>query len=321
MIWMLNFVIATLLLSNIISSQAATREFNAGDEYLWGIANNYSLTHTDLNESVSYITEISLAGDAKYKIIEVDTLAKTIEANITDPSGKYTEKDIPYDVTTFGDVNLNLFNVIDVAYAYDYDTNSCVLYDFNFFIDFRLFMEPNWATVNNDMKAMFNESEIITQVADPWAPIETNKSLIYNVTLGHLFGNSTSFTIMNVKNNLANAKTKFTSVTRSWNFKFDFSDVLHFRLKNKPDGNYTYYPTEIATLSLSAFYTEGGVVERILYNSQLKQTLPGIIDDIVIDNEIALGGLRSVTGNFSFFAFIPVVIIVGSIIPIKRRRK
>ena len=322
MILMMNVLIFTILIANIADSQSATREFNKGDVILWGIENNFSRTYSDLNASATVKYEEYLASDLRFNLTEVDTIAKTFSANATGPYGRYEITNEPYDVSTFGSNNLNLFNVLDTAYSWDYDSNTTKLYNFNFFIDFRMLLEPNWATINSDFVKMFNESEIINTVIDPWEPIvNPNNTLIYNITLGQLLSNSTSFSIMNVKNNLANAKTKFTSVTTKWTFNFDFSDYLCYRIQNKPDGNYTFYPYEIATISLTGFYSEGGIAERITYDTHFKIEIPGEIFETQIENTIILGGIRSATADYSGLLIIPFIIIISSLFTILRKRK
>lgn len=322
MILMLNILFFTLLISNLADSQAATRGFNKGDIILWGIESSYSRTYSDLNASATVKYEEYLASDLRYNLIEVDTIAKTFDANATGPYGRFTINDEPYDAVTFGIDNLNLLNVLDVSYAFDYDTNTTRLYAFDFFIDFRMLLEPNWATINSDFVKMFNESEIVATVVDPWEPIENpNNTLIYNNTLENLFSNSTSFTIMNVKNNLANAKTKFTALTTKWTFNFDFSEYLCERIQNKADGNYTYYPLDIATISLSGYYSEGGIAERLNYKTHFKTTLPGEIFEIESEMNVVIGGIRSATADYSYLLTIPVFIGISSLFTIIRKRK
>ncbi|MGC9779778.1 MAG: hypothetical protein HZR80_11090 [Candidatus Heimdallarchaeota archaeon] len=69
------------------------------------------------------------------------------------------------------------------------------------------------------MSEMFNESEIVDTVVDPYEP------LIHNITFGDFMSSVESFSIMN-KNTLAEAELQFKNNTRKWTFEFDLSNVL-----------------------------------------------------------------------------------------------
>ncbi|MFW9924046.1 MAG: hypothetical protein ACFFDW_12240 [Candidatus Thorarchaeota archaeon] len=311
LILMLNFITALFLFSTISSGYGANREWNAGDVYIWGVKMYTSVTEIDEEELITEIITEDILTEIKYNITGVDTVAKEFDAIVTSSSGTTFETDQPFAMDEFTD-SLNLASDFAANWAWNYETNHSVMYDFGFEVGYFYLIEPNWLVMNNDLKDYFNTSLVIDTYLNPYT------SQTHNVTFNDALLNATRYEIMGVKD-IVKAKNKFTESTTKWTFEFDYSNVLHSRQWNSTAGHFDYYPYEEYLLILELSYTDGGVLSKIIYENTYKISLFDITYDYLYNFETELGGIKSLTADCNILLVLPALFVVAGLIKLKRK--
>jgi len=214
-------VLVLFLIGNFTTTHAADREWQAGDLFTFTDSFHQIIVNSDLDVGSQSNSEIEVIDTVTYNVTEINLLNGRYYAIITDVGGPggNTGYDFTIDdfVATYLD-NINLFLTVD--YEWDYGTNSTKLVAFNAPLAAWPLIEPDWAKLNTAFIDMFNESEIIETVVDPYQPI------IHNITLGE-FLDSISYTFMG-KDNLADAKKQMKSDTTEWSLIFDLTNGYNF---------------------------------------------------------------------------------------------
>ncbi len=313
-ILMLNVIAFTLLLANISSSQAATREWNAGGIYIWS---RQSLSETNLSDNeqgVNLYQRLETDTEYKYNLTAIDTVSKEYDAYISDTGSTYFDGGIDYAAEDFVEDELPLTNSVDVDFHWNFDTNETVLYSFDFALDPFKLIEPDWAVVNTGFAELFNLSEIVDTVIHPFDPI------IYNLTLGDTFGNASLIKIQGVKNNLNKSIGKFTATNTKFSFEFDFTGKMHFRVYNGTAGYYNYYLCDLYTIFGEFSYSDGGILQKAVYRYEYQQTHDDLVSHFVYTSTMVFGTLQKLTGYFALFAIIPALGLLAVIVRVKRKK-
>lgn len=311
-ILMLNAITFILLFSSVMNAQAATREWNPGDLYLFGWAYNDIYTYIDHETGFSEVTETSYAYEVQYNITGIDTIAKNYDVTETGAGtiGYYT-RDYSWD--DWCQDELETQDIFILQYDYDYFNNRTILYGQNIYINYRYLIEPDWSNINSFFKDSINTTYQLAAVADPWDPI------IHNFTLGDYL-NSIDYKIM-TKSNVDKALNQFKEETTKWSYEFDMSNVLHTRTWNTTAGAYNYYPYSEYIISFSLEYSEGGVIKNARYTVSYKHQIGDFEDQYFYEEKVAIGGLDKVLSSFGFIAVIPAIATVAIGIKIIRKRR
>ena len=313
-ILMLNVIAFTLLLVNISSSQAATREWNAGGIYFWSSQSLTEISLTDNEQSVSQYQRIETDTEYKYNLTAIDTVAKEYDAYISTTAGTSFSGGIDYDAEDFVEDELPLDSSMDVDFNWNFETNETVLYNFDFYIDPFNLIEPGWSIINTGFAELFNLSEIVETVDDPFEPIT------YNLTLGDTFGNASLIKIQGVKNNLNKSIGKFTDTNTKFSFEFDFTGKMNDRVYNGTAGYYNYYLYDLYTVSGEFSYSEGGILQKAEYRFEYSSTNDDLVVHYIQTYVTVFGNLQSLTGNFALLAILPAIGLIAVIARVKRNK-
>ncbi len=311
---MLNVIAFTLLLANISSSQAATREWNAGGIYFWSVQGLTETSLTDNEQGVSHYQRIETDTEYKYNLTAIDTVAKEYDAYISTTGGTSFSGGIDYAAEDFVEDELPLDSSMDVDFNWNFDINETVLYSFDFEIDLFRLIEPDWAIINTGFAELFNLSEIVETVDNPFEPIT------YNLTLGDTFGNASLIKIQGVKNNLNKSIGKFTSTTTKFSFEFDFTGKMNARVYNGTAGYYNYYLYDLYTVFGEFSYSDGGILQKVEYRFEFQRTYDDLVTHYIETYTMVLGNLQSLTGNFALLAILPAIGLIAVIARVKRKK-
>ncbi len=312
---LINAIAAIILVSNIATAQAVPPGWNAGDIYVWGYRDTTLTTITEDEDAIGL--EDSTNYDIEYNITALDTLNREFDAIETDAYGVDFRDNRDYAASEFVNDELDLFDFFSVNYVWDYVNNVSVFVDFeaNFFDNFGniyFLIEPDWVVINKGFTDMYNVSEVMDTLADPYEPIT------YNYTLGNIM-DAISIKIMG-KSKLSSAVSQFTDSKRKWTFEFDLSDYIKKEQWNGTDN--IYYDYDLYKIYVELEYTKEGVLDRSEIQFSSKLTIDGITVDINYEEVIALGGMKAASANFATFAAIGGLVSTALIaIFIKRRKK
>lgn len=304
---MSNFFLLLIILSSVSPSLGVPTEWNAGDIYIWGYHEKFSLKEFYAGDEINYIYDIFM--DLKYNITGVDTVAEEYDYIYTSSSSTNTFSNIDYGVESLVS-NFDLDSNCGANFAWNYATNESVLYAFDFIVPYYLLIEPDWATLNSEIADFLNASAVIDQYTEPY------NATVFDVTFADVLGNASKFSIMGVRNNLDTAKTKLTSETTSWSFEFDFSNIIHNRVWNSTSARFDYYPYENFVYQFEFSYTDGGVLSKFFLNSEISISDEDGQRDIISLVEYDLGGVQSLTANFSPLLVLPSIFLVAIVVKI-----
>jgi len=314
---MLNVIAFTLLLANISSSQAATREWNAGGIYFWSSQSLTETSLTDNEQGVSSFVSVESDMEYKYNLTAIDTVSKEYDAYVSTTSGRSFYSGVDYAAEDFVEDEIPLDSSMNVDFNWNFETNETVLYGFDFEIYLFRLIEPDWGVVNTGFAELFNLSEIVETVDDPFEPIT------YNLTLGDTFGNASLIKIQGVKNNLNKSIGKFTDTNTKFSFEFDFTGKMNDRndrVYNGTAGYHNYYLYDLYTVFFEFSYSEGGILQKAEYRFEALSTYDDFVTHFVQTVTVVLGDLQSLTGNFALLAILPAIGLVAVIARVKRKK-
>ncbi|NHK32495.1 MAG: hypothetical protein FK730_14170 [Asgard group archaeon] len=309
---LIKIVVLLFLVGNVTKVYAYNRSWNPGDVFTFTYSDLTIITDTDLEYNVQNKLELLDQETGTLNVTELNLLSERYWAIWT---GKFGEGPIiGYDfaVADYISTYLDLSSFLIVDYEWDYGTNSTIFVDFDINIDAWLLIEPNWADLNTAFVDMFNESEVIETVADPYQPI------IYNITLGD-FLNDTSYTFMG-KSTLADAKAQMESSTTAWSFTFDLSNVIYSGVFNGTLGYDEYYPYQTAVITYEMSYSKGGVLEKALEKGSISITMDNYKSDLCTEIIITQGDFRALTGNFAYWMILPGFLLILTVMRIAKRK-
>ncbi len=307
-----NIVVLLFLVGNIINAQALDRSWNPGDIITFTYSYQNIYIDTDLEYNVVNEIDIIDQETGTLNITELNLLNGRYYAIWTGKLGEGPIVGYDFTVEDFKNDFLDINTFLYVDYEWNYGTNDTVLVDFDVNYDPWLLIEPNWADLNTAFIDMFNESEIIESIADPYLPI------IYNITLGDFLGNI-SYTFMG-KNTLAEAKNQMTPDNTQWTLTFDLSNVVHQGIYNATLGYDVYYPYQNAIITYDLSYSKGGILEKAHGEMSIGITVDNSKNEICNKNIIIQGDLRALTSNNAYWMILPGFLIVLSIVRIANRK-
>ncbi|MBK5113531.1 MAG: hypothetical protein KGD59_11220 [Candidatus Heimdallarchaeota archaeon] len=313
-IFMLTKIVLVLfLVGNFTTTHAADREWQAGDIFTFTDSINTIVTEYDLEYDVHVKTETINQVVGTFNVTEINLLSGRYYAIWTDPSGSGPNSGYDFYVDDYISTYLdNINSFLTVDYEWDYGTNSTKFVAFGISLSTWLLIEPDWAKLNTAFIDVFNESEIVETVADPYQPI------IYNITLGD-FLSSISYTFMG-KNNLADAKSRMKSDTTEWSFVFDLSNVICEDILNGTLGYDEYYPSPKAILTYEMSYSKGGVLQRSLLEMDMTSLVDNYQGDIYFEILTTYGDLAALTGDFAYWMAIPGFLLIVAVVRIAKRK-
>jgi len=308
-----NIVLVLFLIGNFTKTHAADRDWQAGDIFTFTDSIHTIATDYDYEFDSQQQVESTIVNAFTHNVTEINLLSGRYWAISTFTSGP--DGNPGYDFTmddyisTYLD-NINTFLAVD--YEWDYGTNSTKLVAFGLPLITWLLIEPDWAAINTAYVDMFNETEIVAAVADPYQPI------IHNITLGD-FLNSISYTFMG-KNNLADAKKQMKSDTTEWSLIFDLSNAIYHDVFNGTLGYDEYYLSPDAIFTYEMSYSKGGVLQRSLMELDFLSNVNDIGTEIYLEFLTVYGDLESLTGNFAYWMTIPAFLLVVAVVRIAKRK-
>lgn len=302
-----------LLIVNTTSIQAADRTWHAGEIYYFGesyLGNNiYSSKDLDIQRTFRFAYQNQFA----YNITSVDLLTERYRAIYTEVGGGSFAAFYDFASEDFVENYLDLNNIMTFEYNWDYTKNDTVLTGLYFTLFKWSFVEPQWDIINRGFADMFNTSEIIATVADPYLPIT------HNITFGEFLNSTDSYTLMG-KGNLQAGKDKISAKTTRWDFTFDISNALKTGPYNSTLGYTIYQPSGQATCSFELGYTDGGVLEHLEVHTFGVYNRTNDILETSMDFKLALGGLASLESNIPILMLIPTVFVTFALF-MKRRKE
>jgi hypothetical protein len=306
-------VILLFLVGNFTTTHAADREWQAGDLYTFTHTMHQIFTDHDLEFDVYDQGEVLLQDVFTLNVTEINLLSGLYYAIITDTSGVGSNSAYQFEVDDFVSAYLdNINSFLGVTYEWDYGTNTTKLIGFGLPFFNWFLVDPDWTTLNKAYTDMFNESEIVETVADPYQPI------IHNITLGD-FLNSISYTIMG-QDNLADAKSKMKSDNTEWTMVYDLTNVLNNEVFNGTLGYNEYYPYPNAIFTYEMSYSEGGVLQKALMKMDYSILVDNYQGDVYMKFQFTAGGLEALTGNFAYWMTIPGFLLIVTVARITRRK-
>lgn len=310
-----SFLVISVVLCSITSSQAALPSWGPDDIITWG----QQITNYVEIEQIEYgkiINDYTYLGDFTYNITAIDSVHKIYSFYKSGYSYKLLYSDRDYGAQVYSNNNLVLVNCMNVDYRWDYVKNQTRLYQISFNLPIWFLIEPDWAILNKGFQDVFNTSEIVETLADPYEPIT------YNWTLGDVC-NDLSIKIMG-RNTLEKGFYRFTETTNKWTFEFDASDTIHTRYNNGTD--LIYVPFDLYKITYELEYDDGGVLS--FYKSRLEYSItihddPVEIIKSVYEIKYALGGIEKVMkSSFATIASIGgFITLAATIVLVRKRRK
>lgn len=306
-------VLVLFLIGNYTTTLAADREWHVGDIFTFTDSIHQIITDHDIEFDSQDTTEIVVQDAFTYNITEINLLTGRYWAFMTDTSGAGSI--IGYNFTIDDYVSTYIDNIntaLTVDYEWDYGTNSTKLVDFGFGLAIWLLIEPDWAKLNTAFIDMFNETEIIETVADPYQPIT------YNFTLGD-FLSSISYTFMG-KDNLADAKKQMKSDTTEWSLVFDLTNVIYTDVLNGTLGYDEYYPYPNAIFTYEMGYSKGGVLQRAHTKIDYSVLQGNYRGDVYMKILTIFGDLEALTGNFAYWMAVPGFLLIVAVVRIAKRK-
>ncbi|MFW9924045.1 MAG: hypothetical protein ACFFDW_12235, partial [Candidatus Thorarchaeota archaeon] len=299
-LWLLvNLVTIILISSNISSIQGATREWNAGDIYLWGKEVSSSIKYTHEKRGLLALDEIAYFDEIQYNITSIDILSERYEVIPSDADSVDGERAYYFGAEDFITDVLHIGDFIDIDYTFDRTFNQTVLFDVDLGlgnVERWFLIQPDWEAINEGFVDLFNKSSIVDLVNDFYEPI------VYNMTLGDFYSNLTSFKIMG-KTNFERGLEAFSTIHK-WSFNMDLSNIISTSVYNSTAGYNNYYPFEKYIYTLEIEYSEGGILQSYNRLIETKITLNDFTTEGTYILEFKLGGLKSVTGNIGFYSII-----------------
>ncbi len=288
---------------NTTSIQSADRSWHAGEVYFFG--SSYDIHEILRTHSPDLQTIVDISGEMQfsYNITGIDLIQERYQAIYTDNSGPSTTTNRRFIWEDF--VERYLENLFDATYVWDYEHNSTVLTGFSISSSKWTFIEPQWDKINSGFANDFlNTSEIIATVNDPYS------SVIHNITLGSFLNDTSSYTIMG-KDNLEDAKNKFTEKVTKWFLELDLTGLLMTGIYNSTLGYNLYHPAEKATISYEVEYSKGGVLNKLQLGSFSNYTFTDYSVESLMNHLTVLGGIESLEGNFPILMVFPAIIFVA----------
>lgn len=295
------------------SIQAADRSWYAGEVYFFGESNDSQLIYRSSSTELKTIVTTNSQLQFSYNITGIDLLQERYQAIYADDSGPFPISNRRFVWEDF--VERYLEDLLRATYEWDYEHNSTVLTSFTFSSSTWKFIEPQWDMINSGFaNDMLNTSRIIATVDDPYSPI------IHNITLSTFLNDTNSYSIMG-KNNLEDAKQKFTEKITNWFLEFDLTGLLMVGVYNSTLGYDLYHPIEKATISYEIEYTKGGVLNRFHLNSYSNSSFPDYTFESSMNKLVVLGGIESLEGNFPFLMVFPAIFIIAIFVLKIRKEK
>lgn len=305
-------VLVLFLFGNYTTTHAYDRSWHAGDIFTFTYSSIQILTDTDLEYNVQDVFETVDQETGTLNVTEINLLSGRYHSIWTGRFGVGPNVGNDFTVEDYINTYLDTNSFFSIDYEWDYGTNSTIFVDFDVNIGDWLLIEPNWVKLNTAFIDLFNESEIIETVADPYLPIT------HNITLGD-FLNSITYTIMG-KNKLADAKSKIKADNTAWSFIFDLSNAVNMGVFNGTLGYDEYYPYQEAILTYEMSYSKGGVLERFLYEGRISSVVDNQRGDIFQENIIIFGDLEAMTGNFAYWMIVPGFLLIVAVVRIANRK-
>ncbi|NHJ41079.1 MAG: hypothetical protein FK731_13690 [Asgard group archaeon] len=307
-----NILIISILVSNIVTSEAAARSWNPGDIFLWGEQVKTVIEQFDQEENIGAYIETIVRDETEYNITAIDTVLKEYDAFRTTTGGVTFLNDADYGADEYIEDYLDdLSDFISVEYVWDYENNISVCSDFETDLDAYYLIEPDYISINEAYQEMLNGSEIIETLDDPYNPI------IFNYTLNDVFENIT-VKIMG-KGSLSNGLTQFTGDKSKWTFEFDLSNYIKIPVWNGTMN--IYYPYQEYFESWVIEYDAGGVLQEIAYVFKSQITIEDYFETIYVEVKTSIGGMKAVAAPFAAYSAIAGLAIISAIALIVKRKK
>ncbi|NHK32497.1 MAG: hypothetical protein FK730_14180 [Asgard group archaeon] len=308
-----NLLVISILISNVVTSEAAVRSWNPGDIFLWG-SQTKTVTETyDQEENVGAYIETITRDEIEYNITAIDTVQKEYDAYRTTTGGVTFLNDRDYDAQEYIDDYLDELSdlITNVDYVWDYENNRSVLNGFGSSLDFYYLLEPDYPLINEAYIAILNGSEIVETLNDPYS------STIFNYTLNDVF-DSIKIKIMG-KGSLSSGLNQFLGDKSKWTFEFDLSDVIMTGVWNGTMN--IYYPYQEWVESWVLEYNAGGVLQEYTYTYRIQLTVDDYYTAVFVEVKYSLGGMKAVAAPFSTLYAVAGLAVVSAIALIAKRKK
>ncbi len=307
-------ILFIFIISTSQFSVAMDPSWEEGVFYPFNFVFIYKHHQHDMKNDIFDEYEIENKDEYVFNITYIDNSMQWFHTIIFDSHGTSSVW-LNYNVDDFADNVLTISNMFDVDYEWDFEHNQTVLTDFDFHFFPLYFIDPNWTTYNSRFADVFNGSEIVATVADPYEPIT------HNFTLQDVLSLASDYSIMG-QNDLALAKEKFTDNNINWTFYFDFSNAIKDNVFNTSLGFDSYVPYETYTIDLGFDYSPGGILDQFRYNFVYEIIKDEVFRHYEVVEEANTGGFPTVeTPGLTYLLAIPAIFTIVLVVKYTKKRK
>ncbi|MHA2364992.1 MAG: Heimdall-CTERM domain-containing surface protein [Candidatus Hodarchaeales archaeon] len=309
-------VILLLVLHGTNSAYSATKGWEEGDTYKWGMYATMSLECDQDGQITS--TDWTIESIQHQTIHELNETAQTINVSsllTNSPEMDYNE--FSYNASYFG---ASLGSIIDGDFYLEKDTGKFIVADLYGGIGGTgaNFVDPQWDIINTELKEAFNTSNIIgtarNLTSENYGPY-----YYYFFTLADLLGNVTSYKLMG-QDNWDDGLAKITNSTRSWSLELDISSMARESEWDSATQSYEYSTAyEKYIYKMEFGFNNDGIAESAKSEQETTITNNDITCTTKAVSEMKLGGLPA-SGISGFELFSMLVILSTLAIIIKRKR-
>ncbi len=297
----------TVLSVNLIlpGSAAIVRDWEEGDEYVFGMVANGEISYTSLAEDLSSKSVFIDESERMYTITEIFESIKEVKVEAKYDSGNEATHTFHFDADLISTYYTN--NFFYHNYRWDEENSRIILVGFQAdFGNINYFVEPDWELFNTNLESLVDRTEIVDTVTHDYTTDE--------ITLGDFLDAIPSYKIMGISDT---EQTPFSisSSSTKWSITFDLSNYMY---KSELDHiNYTlsYFPYSKYLVSIILDYSDGGTL--IAYDSTLSYEVT--TDETIYKGEeeyrIRKGGSSAIRTPYNFiyailsFLIVPIVIL------------
>ena len=302
-------ILATILQGPMETTAAYNWEFNKN--YCFTTQENYFGTQTNTSNQLVFTMTSNTLYERLINITSMDLISGQITYFVRALGGE-SQITTSFLMDDFLQ-SISLSSLFQFNYKWDYDQNTTILTHFNIAFDIYYFLETKWADFNQYFKELFNSSEIIAQVLDPY------ELELRNITFGDFLNSIPSYSIND--KTLADFKAKVKDDNRQLKLFFDLSNAYYFGEYNATLGRFVYHPIEKMTIAASLHYSKDGILQRNdLYLKDTKTTKNNLLYNEEYSLEIIFGPKESLSAAMNPLIALPAI-FVSVLIMLRKKKK
>ncbi|NHJ85183.1 MAG: hypothetical protein FK734_06960 [Asgard group archaeon] len=305
-------LLVILFVSSSFTTQGVIPGFVAGEVYYFSEKADTEVIYTNTEYNTSDTLSVVTQFETSINVTGIDIRTERFYAFYTNNYGT-SYFSLQYGVDFITTNYFHLPNLLYADYVWDYSKNETVLQAFDFGFYYWYLVEPDWAIFNEEFVEIFNESEIIDTVDDPYQPIT------YNITLGDFLSSLNGYSV-NGKNNLADGLAQCDSKNMKFTFYFDLTNVYKYAVFNATLGYNQYYLFNDFTFEYGLEFKDDGILNHFWYQYIYDKTQDALNLQYDYLWEVVYGELKALSADFPYWLVFPTLAISSLVITIKRRR-